>query len=1294
MSKPSIDQTIEGLNHLRTTVRDFATREEKLTQDLRLKIAAEQRRRDKAIEELNNRSNTEIEEAELRYCQLKQAAESRYAGRKARITRAHVSSKKRALDKIDYTEGCRKHKLQTEMIKATKAHKSGLETTEKNCEQFKESLAAENVVIMRLEEKGRRAFSGYGKFRRLLSPGDPGSVAGDENQLILHLRELRDQARDQLKEFNRLPLPFLFRFRFFWITLAILQVPLVPVLQHFAIDSFTYRDAILSVAGCFVAGFILHYLGGRQAAVRATKLAATLVEARQTHDACLQKSDRRFKEETERIENEFQGRSKAIDDEWNQMLAEAAEARETFPREVDDRAARVSTRHEQNHRRTVDRINRQQTEMIDRLKEAVESKRQELAGGCATREAQLNAAFQIEWQKLEADWNDKIPPLRHAIDAAQAAAAETFPPWSADACERWKPVSQFQQSAKVGSLVIDLPKCCEMVPKDSRLAFPGGNQFSVPLSLAYPRQGSILFESAESGRADAIGALNNTILRLLATTPPGKLSFTIVDPVGLGQNFAGVMHLADYADYLVNGRIWTQSSQIEEKLADLNEHMEKVIQMYLRNEYETIAEYNEQAGNIAEKYHFLVIADFPTNFTDTALKRLVSIATSGARCGVYTLIHWDQRQTMAHDFASEELRKSSVCIHCKGKKPALAGKGLPGAELILDPPPNSDLAIDFVHKVGKASRDSNRVEVPFAHVAPAEGDIWSVDTTTELRVPIGRTGATKLQYFSVGKGTRQHGLVAGKTGSGKSTLFHAIITNLALWCSPAQVEFYLIDFKKGVEFKCYASKGLPHARVVAIESDRQFGLSVLQRIDDELKRRGELFRELGAQDLAGYRKAGGKEILPRTLLIIDEFQEFFVEEDNIAQSASVLLDRIVRQGRAFGIHVLLGSQTLGGAYTMARTTMGQMVVRIALQCNEADAYLIMDDSNPAPRLLSRPGEGIYNDAAGAKEGNSPFQAVWLSDDDRDGYLDRIQEKARQSAVPFAAPIVFEGDAPADIRENVLLERVLRAELLTTPSAPRIWLGAPNSIKGPTEAVFQRQGGNNLLLVGQRDDAILAIFASALISLSAQFPTGAARFILFDGSPAGSAPREFLEKIVRAIPHAVTIVKNSDLAETMNELTAAMKGRVEGEDATNGPATFLFIHGIQKFSKLRYEEDFSFSSDAGSAANPATQMSNLICGGASVGFHVIASVDTYNNVNRFLSKKALGEFEMRVLFQMSANDSASLIDSTKAGNLGLHRALLYNEQEGHIELFRPYALPGNEWIEQAGRDLSRLHAGGA
>ena len=73
---------------------------------------------------------------------------------------------------------------------------------------------------------------------------------------------------------------------------------------------------------------------------------------------------------------------------------------------------------------------------------------------------------------------------------------------------------------------------------------------------------------------------------------------------------------------------------------------------------------------------------------------------------------------------------------------------------------------------------------------------------------------------------------------------------------------------------------------------------------------------------------------------------------------------------------------------------------------------------------------------------------------------------------------------------------------------------------------------------------------------------------------------------------------------------------------------------------------------------------------------------------FLPRKALSEFEMRVLFQMSANDSAALIDSPEASGLGLHRALYYNEHEGYLETFRPYMMPGEEWVKGVLEKLNR------
>ena len=104
----------------------------------------------------------------------------------------------------------------------------------------------------------------------------------------------------------------------------------------------------------------------------------------------------------------------------------------------------------------------------------------------------------------------------------------------------------------------------------------------------------------------------------------------------------------------------------------------------------------------------------------------------------------------------------------------------------------------------------------------------------------------------------------------------------------------------------------------------------------------------------------------------------------------------MRQGRAFGVHVILGSQSLGGAFTLARSTLGQMAVRIALQCSENDAHLILSENNIAPRMLSRPGEAIYNDANGAPEGNHFFQVVWLTDERREAYLEAAARDGAQS----------------------------------------------------------------------------------------------------------------------------------------------------------------------------------------------------------------------------------------------------------------------------------------------------------
>ncbi|MFN9917839.1 MAG: FtsK/SpoIIIE domain-containing protein, partial [Pirellulaceae bacterium] len=210
---------------------------------------------------------------------------------------------------------------------------------------------------------------------------------------------------------------------------------------------------------------------------------------------------------------------------------------------------------------------------------------------------------------------------------------------------------------------------------------------------------------------------------------------------------------------------------------------------------------------------------------------------------------------------------------------------------------------------------------------------------------------------------------------GKSSLLHTLITSAALKYSPAQLRMVLLDFKKGVEFQVYAQARLPHAEIIGIESRREFGLSALEYLDRVMQRRGELFREAGVQDLPSWARKRPGQPLPRLLVIVDEFQELFIEDDKLTQQAALLLDRIVRQGRSFGIHMVMASQSIGGAYSLPRTTLTQMAVRIALQCDNADAMTILHEDNLAATRLRHSGQAIYNEAGGRVESNQPFQVA-------------------------------------------------------------------------------------------------------------------------------------------------------------------------------------------------------------------------------------------------------------------------------------------------------------------------------
>ncbi|MHC5543038.1 hypothetical protein ACYOEI_32860, partial [Singulisphaera rosea] len=195
-----------------------------------------------------------------------------------------------------------------------------------------------------------------------------------------------------------------------------------------------------------------------------------------------------------------------------------------------------------------------------------------------------------------------------------------------------------------------------------------------------------------------------------------------------------------------------------------------------------------------------------------------------------------------------------------------------------------------------------------------------------------------------------------------------------------------------------------------------------------------------------------------------------------------------------------------------------------------------------------------------------------------------------------------------------------------------------------------------------------------------------RFVLFDGTPADSRFSGMLAKIGESIPHGIQDATWRELTPVISRLAAEVDRR-QAEPGDTSPI-YLFIFDLQRFRDLRKgEDDFGYGRYGEDKAPSASKLfGNILRDGPPVGVHTIIWCDSLNNLNRTFDRQGLKEFEIRILFQMSMNDSSALIDSPAGGKLGEHRAIFFSEEEGKIEKFRPYAYPPDEWLAELSQHL--------
>ena len=889
-------------------------------------------------------------------------------------------------------------------------------------------------------------------------------------------------------------------------------------------------------------------------------------------------------------------------------------------------------------------------------------------------------------------------PVLELASAAAGQLPTIMQPWSSSTWQSWTPEDTSNRGLRLAYGGVLVPKPDERLGPNAGF----GSDVRVPWGITLHESWFVSHEG--NARAAAHGFVRSVLLRQLLSVAPGEVQFCIFDPVGLGQSAGDLLNLAEYDPNLIGGKVWSSAQDLEARLVELSDHIELVIQKYLRTTYNTIDEFNDAAGEVAEPYRQVVLFDCPTGLTAESAARLRSIVENGPRCGVFTLIVNNNETAAPYGVEMSQVTSSMRRLHLQsGFSDDIQGYRLETTFEHDVLPERHDVARRIIEGVGRASMNRTDAAITFDKVFRLFSDYagqgrnqslgaaaaqtragdpaswWQCDSTPGIFAPIGQKGARDVAVLGFDSSDYAGGLLVGRPGSGKSTLMHAFLAGLTTLYGPDELELYLIDFKEGVEFKTYAEERLPHAKVIAIESDREFGVSVLQSLQAEITRRADLLRSTGGRQsgVRGLREATGAKI-PRILLVFDEFQVLFRQNDKVGLNAADLLESIIRQGRGFGVHVLLGSQSLSGLDALGAHVPQLLPVRILLSATEADAQRMLGDGNNAGEYLTRRGEGVLNMSGGAVAANERFNGALLEEADRVARLQVLRDKADNAGF-HQNPMVFEGNALMSLHGQEP-ERFREETAVTGTSPLRLRTGAAMTVGELGDLTLARESGANVLAVvrGAPDDAndggATAQPAYGLLVASvtsAAMSEAAVDVIDFMSNDDGLDL--MLEPLLNA--QRISLRRRRAFVDLLNEYDTEVTERLDADD-TRRRGRVLFLFGIHRARDL--------DSELGSLdvdGDLVEKLERVMRDGPEVGIHVWMWADSVAGASRRLTPRMMRETGWRIAGRMSTDDSHSFISTGQAGDLRDSQLLLTNEDRGISTRLTCFSPPAQTWVAQ-------------
>ena len=706
---------------------------------------------------------------------------------------------------------------------------------------------------------------------------------------------------------------------------------------------------------------------------------------------------------------------------------------------------------------------------------------------------------------------------------------------------------------------------------------------------------------------DSVRFTQFLMAKTLEETAPGQLEVLVFDDAlkGMAAPFQEVNSGGEKILRHIN-----DVQELNETIKYLHEHVRSVLNV-IQGRTESLLDFRQQLSPKVEGFKLVVLSTDYELLSDEIKDKLTVLLKAGPAAGVTFLIH-----SMTLGVNELVLGLSQQC-QVDGSTVLDERSGVRGR---FDPQ-SADELIVVSRRVASAVANAQVEPVAFSEVQPLDAP-WSQSSRDGISFAVGTYGMSTIEVTLGDELNQRHNaLITGAVGQGKSNLISVVVHSLCQRYSPSEVEFYMLDFKEGVTLQAFApdpSTGsfLPHARVLGLDADREYGVNVLRHLFAIYRQRMATFKAAGVQNIRQYRLADPEAVMPRIVVVIDEFQMLFGEDDDTAESAVDLLVKGARLFRACGIHFILASQTISSGYLLGGTAgeglFGQVPVRIALKNSLAESHATLGFKNDAASHL-RSREAIVNLDYGELSSNRKTTIAYADDAILAELRTTWWQQAQGTVTP---PEVFEGERRLSLHDD--------ARVLPSLHAGQTMLGRRISVGAATLTVdFTTDVGRNLALLGTGPGH--AVLLNTALSLLHSTP--AAELILLDligdwHSPARDSVRAAFTQQLTKMGGTYRVVGKHQADALIDELAEQVADRADDADA---PPIYVIGFGLERWR--------SDSDDVQELAKSAP----------TVGIHLLGwwtKLDSFKEVMGFDGDVS---FDIRVAMHL---DSASACDIFK------------------------------------------------